>query len=135
MTPRLVCYLALASYASFWSSKVTDLKYPAEYAMIPESKKVQICNGCGPKGWKGELVPDQLLGVSIAEACNIHDFQFHVGGDELDRKYADDVFKTNMYALINRAAGPRHKLYARKVMAWWYWWTVRRLGKPHFTYR
>ena len=59
-------------------------------------------NGCGPSGWKGDLVPDTLGGIDISEACNIHDYMYYVGGTEEDKELADRYFLINMLTIIHR---------------------------------
>lgn len=53
----------------------------------------KLVNGCGPDGWKGALIPDSFLGVSIHEACNIHDFDYHCASSEGRFEYPTTVHK------------------------------------------
>lgn len=99
---------------------------PACYWDMPDIDKNSACNGCGPKG--GMLlrllsiaIPDSLLGLSIREACNIHDISVVV----LKKDDADKLFYKNMMALINKRggilAGVRRliaKQYYNAVKAW-----------------
>jgi len=36
-------------------------------------------NGCGPSGWFGKLVPDEIGGANFDDCCDIHDLGYHVG--------------------------------------------------------
>lgn len=75
-------------------------------------------------------MPDQILGLDISEACQIHDYLYHIGENEADRRYADDVFKTNMWILCDEAGG--WKTWFRKVLCWYYWLGVRKFGQDAF---
>ena len=76
------------------------LYYPNSYLNASAGDIAKIVNGCGTKGWKGDLVPDKLLGVSITLSCNIHDWMYHEGVTVADKKDADNVFLSNMTAQI-----------------------------------
>jgi len=64
-----------------------------------------VCNGCGTEGWKGKLVPDSILGLTITPACQIHDWQYHEGETDADKKVADRIFLHNMVRIINNHGG------------------------------
>jgi hypothetical protein len=95
----------------------------------------RICNGCGPDSWHVDLIPDSIFGVSVSAACDIHDFDYWVGGDATDRWHADLRLLGNMRLLINAAHSH-----------WWQWpltairlrlchryfQAVRRFGIKHF---
>jgi hypothetical protein len=78
---------------------------PESYWQAPYKERRRICNGCGLNGWKGKLVPENIYGVSIKEACNIHDWMYHHGASMADRETADDLFLENMLSLINNQGG------------------------------
>jgi hypothetical protein len=97
--------------------------------MAPESAKAGVCNGCGPQGFKVDIVPDNILGVDISEACNIHDWMYNEAA--ASRYECDLVFKRNMRTLVDtHGRGPL--LYWRRVLVWWYWRGVHRLGAPAY---
>ncbi len=73
---------------------------PEAYKRLTVGEKNRITNGCGAGGWKIDIVPDHLAGCSIKEACNIHDFMYHVGESLEDKKEADRVFLNNMVRLV-----------------------------------
>lgn len=58
-------------------------------------------NGCG-SGWTATIVPDSLGGIDISEACNIHDYDYEVGGTQEDKERADFNFLINMIIIIQR---------------------------------
>lgn len=60
-----------------------------------------ILNGCGEEDWKGALIPENLLGLSVTPACNIHDWMYAKGKTIADKDEADRVFLNNMIRIIN----------------------------------
>lgn len=73
---------------------------PEEYWLLTDSERACISNGCGAKGICGWIVPDRIWGLSITEACNIHDFMYFMGETKEDKEHADRVFLNNMLRLI-----------------------------------
>jgi hypothetical protein len=80
-------------------SNLLKLYAPEEYWTAPN--RYSGVNGCGVEGWKGTLVPDNLLGVDITKACNIHDWMYGEGKTLADKNEADRVFFNNMVRTIN----------------------------------
>ena len=76
------------------------LSAPASYLHASHSVREAVCNGAGPWGY-GRLVPDNILGLCITEAANIHDWQYWKGRSEEDKRNADSNFLTNMIRLTN----------------------------------
>ena len=63
----------------------------------PRAKHEPGANGCGPGGWKNELVPNRPFGlVDYTEACNTHDKCYDRCNS--DRKDCDDDFLAAMRA-------------------------------------
>jgi hypothetical protein len=107
-------------------SKVGCLVAPRDYWLLTPKQKKDMCNGCGPKGgfWHRLLsagIPDNLCGLSIKEACNIHDFCWAL--HEMPKKQVDNLFMDNMSALIDEEGGALAGL--RHWMAFHYWLAVR----------
>lgn len=86
-----------------------DLIRAPEYDLLTTEDKAMICNGCGPGGAIIDLVPDTIYGLSIREACQIHDYDYHVGKTWADKKRADRRFLQNIGTLIR----------AKKKQFWW----------------
>ena len=105
-----------------------QLEAPLTYRVAPTSALEGVINGCGPGGWKYDVIPDHLIGVSIVEACNIHDWMYHEGTTSRDE--CDDVFRRNMQQLVEECGGVL--TYPRLCLAWWYWRAVRRLGAESY---
>jgi hypothetical protein len=71
------------------------------YWALPEKDRACFVNGCGPQSAKLDLVPDELLGVDLGPACDIHDVCYHFGSDEADKRLADLVFLFNLLFSVN----------------------------------
>lgn len=106
--------------------------HPDFWQLSPEAL-AEIVNGCGPAGWKGLLVPDNLLGASIKTPCDIHDHRYLVGQTEDDRLVADLEFQTNMLIVVETAStGDDALTEVRRELALRYYAAVRDHGRPYF---
>lgn len=104
---------------------------PSLYQSLSPKEKLQICNGCGLKGF-GWIVPDSMYGLDISEACNIHDYMYSVGMDENDRVEADRVFRNNLIRIIEAKTRWTWLKFLRKRRAVKYFWAVQNFGGPAF---
>jgi len=101
--------------------------------------------GCGPGGIGDLLVPDTVYGLSIRDACRIHDWGYRHCPDatEEDRKYNDRVFRNNALRIVqgNTKSAILRWLRFRRVQT--YYRMVRIFGgpayweerNPEFTYK
>ena len=89
-------------------------------------------NGCGPRGLVGKIIPDKLLGVSIHEACNIHDQRYLRGGVAWKRVKADREFLDNMLKEIEKKSKSKILKGMRKISAYLYYLGVRWFGEFFF---
>ena len=64
---------------------------PESYLRALPEVIAKVVNGCGPGGWKVDLVPDTILLLSVTESCNIHDWCYSEGSSEDYRLWADDL--------------------------------------------
>ncbi len=87
------------------------LQAPRSYWAASSDYRDANCNGCGTSGWKGELIPDTVYGLSINSACQIHDWMYAEGQTDDDKTAADALFLTNLLALVAQAARA----------TWWSW--------------
>lgn len=78
---------------------------PAEYLALSPEEIARVTNGCGPQGWRIDLVPDSLAGLCITAECNLHDWMYAQGGDEQARRFADVVIYNNITHKILMAGG------------------------------
>lgn len=110
----------------------TALLYAPESYVNALAEVRKVINGCGPGGWKGRLVPDTILGLSIHEACNIHDWMYHCGETIADKEEADRVFLNNCLRLIEVRGGLRLVVRLRMLLACTYYLAVKLFGGPFF---
>jgi len=95
-------------------------------------------NKCGPDGWKGALVPERpptlLWLVSFASACNLHDVLYGIGGDWIDKLFADLYFRRKMLDACRRKLLFTWMLGLRwgERTAEIYYYFVSRFGDPYF---
>ena len=102
---------------SFWGAEIQEIK--------------RICNGCGAGGWKFDIIPDKLLGLSIYQACQIHDWMYNFAKKEPEfKEYCDRMFLKNMNTLIKN--GNAWLRYPRYYLAKWYYRGVRIGGDSSF---
>lgn len=76
-----------------------QLEMSQSYFEATAEVRAQVCNGCGPGGWKFDIIPDNLYGLDITEACNIHDWDYTVGETEADKKVADERLLCNLITI------------------------------------
>ena len=105
---------------------------PVEYKKLSSCDKDRICNGCGSKGLGGIIVPDTLWGLSIEEACDIHDFMYARGKTIEDKKEADRVFLNNMQRIIAAKKSYAILTWLRRRRAKTYYEAVKYFGGPAF---
>jgi len=89
-----------------------------------------ICNGCGSSKAKFDFVPDTVYGLSIKEACKIHDWMYHFGVSLKEKEEADRVFLNNMLRIIEGEGG--YLIWFRRRRALKYYEAVVHLGGPAF---
>jgi len=101
-------------------------------------KAAGLLNGCGPKGgMAGKFVPNRVLGLSVEESCDWHDFNYTVGGKEADRVKADWQFYESIRERAIKITSPWYRRWSRPFycfVAWTYYRSVRLAGEPHFHY-
>uniref|UniRef100_I2Q039 DUF1353 domain-containing protein n=1 Tax=Desulfovibrio sp. U5L TaxID=596152 RepID=I2Q039_9BACT len=84
-----------------------NLIAPESYLVASQAERAAVVNGCGPGGWRVDLIPDHLCGLDISEACNIHDWQYHEGKD---RQAADVTLYLNLCIVVLCHGGPLEPL-------------------------
>lgn len=99
------------------------------YKEASEGLKARVCNGCGPEGIIGKLVPDTLAGADISEACNIHDWMYQEGED---KQKADLFFLANMVFICSRKS--KWLLPLRAWLAVKYFLAVFYAGDEYFNH-
>jgi len=109
------------------------LKAPKEYDLLSEKERKELLNQCGPDGPLNSLVPDHLLGLSVAASCDRHDFMFATAESARDFKQADQVFLENMLTQIEESESSWLLKAARKGMAYLYFAAVRIYSLAHLS--
>lgn len=105
---------------------------PTAYVKAGDGVRRIVVNGCGPAGWKGQLIPDTAYGLDISAACNIHDWMYLAGSTLAEKEEADRVFLNNLLRLIEAAGGPWLLRRLRRRRARLYYEAVRLFGGPAF---
>lgn len=107
------------------------LEAPPGYDELSDVERFVICNGCGAANSKFDFIPDTLWGLPIKEACYRHDYAYHIGKTEEDKKKADEQFLRNMLTLINTQSTPLLK-WPRRWRAMTYYSAVCDKGHKAF---
>ena len=115
--------------------KVGLIIAPLTYWRSTKAEKRIVCNGCGPKGWKGKIVPDTMWGLSVTPACNAHDWMYEEGGTGVQKAMADEVFLDNMLSLIDEHTNWKFIGWLRSKRARKYYRVVKKVGKAYFKYK
>jgi hypothetical protein len=95
-------------------------------------------NGMGPASWLGALVPDRVIGLPwFGMVGDLHDYLYFLGGDEHDRRRADDTLRRLMRALCppRRTCMARSRRRRMRVVSNVYWAACRAEGHWYFAYR
>lgn len=64
----------------------------------------RITNGCGASGWKVDIVPDTIYGLSIRYECNNHDIDWHFAETWQAAILANSLMKKAVYSRIKSAS-------------------------------
>lgn len=115
---------------TFHQLQKVSLFAPAEYVELSPEERDKIINGCGAAGARFDFVPDTIYGLDISEACNIHDYMYHMGETLEDKKLADRVFLNNMFRLIEARGGCLKRLRRRRALK--YFMAVKYFGASAF---
>lgn len=106
---------------------------PPGYKRLTDEAKAEIVNGCGAQNSKFDFVPDTIYGLSVSEACNIHDYMYHIAEPTNEAKEeADRVFLNNLIRIIESETKWKWLKYLRKSRARTYYKAVVVFGGPAF---
>jgi hypothetical protein len=75
------------------------------YDKLTQEEKKEICNGVGPKGLIGDLIPETILGLSVTEEANIHDYGCYIARTLGDKIVADCIFFFNLWNNVTKYGG------------------------------
>lgn len=106
------------------------------YLFKPYGYREPLGCTCGPdsvmKRYGFDFVPDTVWGLSIRDACCIHDWMYQKGKTEADRQRADRTFLNNMLRTIEHETESWWLKWLRKRRAWVYYRAVSIFGGPNF---
>lgn len=105
---------------------------PESYVAASPEVRAHVVNGCGPGGWKVDLVPDTIWGLDIAAVCDIHDWMYAAGTTLADKEEADRVFLNNILRLIDLGSSCWLLRRLRRRRARIYYEAVQHFGGPAF---
>lgn len=102
---------------------------PCRFRNLNSLERGVICNGCGGKG--GFFRPPQYR---FRASCNHHDFNYWIGGGDVERKEADDQFLAATLEDAGLAESWWRRLWLRGA-AYRYYWAVRAFGGKFFNFK
>lgn len=107
------------------------LVIPDSFLLSSAAVRGEVCNGAGPRkfGW---LVPDNIWGLSITDAANVHDWMYWKGTTDEERLEADVTFLVNMMILIDMGSKWCITRFLRRWRAMTYYSAVREYGHRCF---
>jgi len=105
--------------------------YPEKFDTILADR---VNDGCGPGGWKNNLIPDVFLWADFKEACRIHDYDFFLGGNLADFEAANERFYQNMLIAIHNCQKAKLLNPVKRAMARLYRNKVIKYGKLFFNW-
>ena len=99
-------------------------------------KLLKIWNGIGASGrWYNRFIPKQVWGLNI-ELCSLpHDFDYDLGGTELDKQRADKRFLKNILIWIDINTENEVLRELRRASAYKFYVFVRLFGHKFFNYK
>ena len=115
--------------------KIRTLINEKDYTSLTKDQQDLICNGCGPSGWKNNLVPETIYGVNIKLACQIHDVMYFNGLTKSDKMFADEFFEKNMNIIFDSLPWYKWHRYLnplRRRRAHKYYLAVKWFGEKSF---
>ena len=105
---------------------------PAQYWETPEHIIDDMTGGCGPGGFGDWLAPDTNYGLSMFQACRVHDYMYAVGETLAAKEEADRVFLNNMVRLVKDGTRWRWLRQLRLRRAKTYYFFVKTFGGDAF---
>ena len=103
---------------------------PESYRKATADLVNEIVNGCGAGNARFDFVPDTILGLSISECCNVHDWMYSFGSNLEDKKQADRVMLNNCLRVIEKKGGWLKSW--RRIRAREYYLAVKSFGGPAY---
>ncbi|MCK5609419.1 hypothetical protein KAR91_46530 [Candidatus Pacearchaeota archaeon] len=124
MKKGLISAIALAKTGSLYA--------PPSFKTTPVEELAKVCNGCGSASAKIDFVPDKIWGTYIGEACQIHDWMYHIGRSHEDKAEADRSFLYNIYRLLKKRRKKYKPMFLMRIRAKNYYNAVKYFGGDAF---
>jgi hypothetical protein len=106
-------------------------KIPESWINATEQERKDIANGCGAKGWKFDVVPDTIWGLSISKMCDWHDFDYtFLEKTQENKDIADSNFLHNIEVKIHKTGGFFKWFRLRRAKKYYYF--VSKFGDSAF---
>ena len=112
--------------------KWRGLYVPLGFALMPKEARKELFNGCGPAGWKYDIIPDNILGVFIGDCCDCHDYGYEFGTTKEEKDFSDMLLLRNMIRRVNRKSANFFTRFIRRTIALRYYDAVYEAGKSSF---
>jgi len=93
---------------------------------FPELLLHAMCGGRPPGNYESNgctNAPDKFGDIDVSAACHFHDYHYDLGGNEIDRRIADQRFRANLKKCIafydgHEALDAIAGVYFRRVRFW-----------------
>jgi hypothetical protein len=106
---------------------------PPSYKRLTPEARAEIINGCGAANARFDFIPDKIYGLDISEACNIHDYMYHIAEPTNEAKIeADRIFLNNLLRIIEFYTTSSMLKKLRRSRAKKYYKAVKAYGGPAF---
>lgn len=111
-----------ANYGLKIGNQIANLICHFQFGSLNRQQRGSYCNGMGPDGLLGIMIPENFHGLCLTICGDIHDWDFTIGpympGGGQMMEYYNLVFLYNMVQLID--AQRLHDMrMARKRFGWW----------------
>lgn len=110
---------------------------PAAFWELTREFVVANSNGCGPRNWKVDLIPDKIGHIDFTFSCRVHDICYHFGRTEEEKRVSDRLLLFNMLAdidnhCVSNGIADRSQRVLYRHLAWLYYRAVSDLGHEAF---
>ena len=109
-----------------------NLIAPVSFWKATQEEVDKHTGGCGPGKYGNYLVPNKILGISIIEACRIHDWEYYLGETFEDKGQADFNFLLNMLEINYKRSKCKLLRFIRDHIIFYYFISVYYYGDSFF---
>jgi len=106
---------------------------PESFRRANRRVRARYCNGCGGAGsWTSWAVPNQIDGICVRPACNVHDWMYGHGKRKRDKFKADMVFLRNLLTLCHTTKCSTPRFVWRGLRCFVYFAAVTLFGSRYY---